>query len=504
MKRQLFILMIILLPVASWAQFGMNPPEDTDKVSGGAQLGSVTADGKTWSQFGFRMDLPIWKFGLGLDLQVLLDAEGNIREADWDEWQDYLDKIYYVRFGKKNKDPFYVKFGSLDYATIGYGNIVDRYTNMIEYPTYRRWGMEMALKGEKLGFEMLLNDYKELAMEDMGMMVAGRFSYKPIGKLEIGVSAAADLNEYNGLRDSDDDGIPDEIDEYVYDKSWATRRDYYVDGWTEIGIDTEDHEKLIALHNGDPNNSENKIGAFEKSELFNKKEADPSTSLVYSVDIGYPIIEGETVGLKIFSHFTQIQDHGWGITAPGAKLNIGKFLTVTAEYRHSSEEFVFGYINSTYDLERAVFRQAMVDGVEKLTPYTKSDKMGDTNEAFNGYFVGADLKIGSIAQARIEYQDLIGDNDLHMRTLRGSAGLQSGFIPMIKSLEAYYLQNNVEDFQEWRTPSTVIGAIFDYNVGGATMGIDYRLTFQDRDGDGLIRGSEETIKTISFRTRVTF
>jgi hypothetical protein len=71
-------------------------------------------------------------------------------------------------------------------------------------------------------------------------------------------------------------------------------------------------------------------------------------------------------------------------------------------------------------------------------------------------------------------------------------------------VKGYYIQNNVQDFREWKSPSTVMGFNIGYNYKGAIVGIDYRWTFQDLNGDGLIRGSEEKIKTISFRTAVNF
>ena len=95
-----------------------------------------------------------------------------------------LETSYYY-YGKKNKDPFYVKLGSLNYSTIGYGNIVDSYTNMIEYPTYKRWGGELAFKGDKFGLELLVNNFKEVAMDNPGMMIASRLSYRPLKRLEV-------------------------------------------------------------------------------------------------------------------------------------------------------------------------------------------------------------------------------------------------------------------------------------------------------------------------------
>jgi hypothetical protein len=50
-----------------------------------------------------------------------------------------------------------------------------------------------------------------------------------------------------------------------------------------------------------------------------------------------------------------------------------------------------------------------------------------------------------------------------------------------------------------------MGYTLGYNIAeGTAIFFDYRYTFQDMDGDGLIKGKNETIKTISVTTKVMF
>ncbi len=60
-------------------------------------------------------------------------------------------------------------------------------------------------------------------------MGGGRIYVKPFSRLQIGGSIAGDNNEYKGLRDTDDDGYPDEIDLYPEDERYVTEIDYYRD-----------------------------------------------------------------------------------------------------------------------------------------------------------------------------------------------------------------------------------------------------------------------------------
>jgi hypothetical protein len=193
-------------------------------ISGGVVVGAVTLDGKNYQQIGIRADIPLGKLGIGVDAQILLDDEGKIRKEDWNDAEDYLNMLYYIRWDHKGA-PFYAKVGALDYSYIGYSNIINGYSNAIEWPDYKRIGMEMSFKSDQFVGELLVNDFKEVGDERHSAVIGTRVGYRPFSKLEIGASIVSDLNEYNGLRDTDDDGYPDEIDQYPYDKSLVTERE---------------------------------------------------------------------------------------------------------------------------------------------------------------------------------------------------------------------------------------------------------------------------------------
>ena len=47
-------------------------------------FGAVTIDGKIWNQIALRPIIPIWKFGVALDLVFYIDADGNIQTCRTD------------------------------------------------------------------------------------------------------------------------------------------------------------------------------------------------------------------------------------------------------------------------------------------------------------------------------------------------------------------------------------------------------------------------------------
>lgn len=518
-SRLLFILSLglLLFTQPAFTQDEELPKQDSSKFTGGAIVGAVTIDGQIYQQFALRADIPIGKFGFGLDLQLLFDANGQIRKDDWDEWQDYLDKIYYIRYGKK-KDPFYIKVGGLDYSYLGYSNIVNGYSNMVQYPSRKRYGGEISFyfsseeyEGKpRFGAELLFNDVKELFVDapaSPSIMFGTRVFFRPFKFIELGVSLAGDLNEYNAFLDKDHDGVPDQIDLFPLNSALATDMDKISPAdWNHLLNDTYwgatpalAYNNLVALGLAPSDTS-------RMSDLFNLNNQS-SRMYAASFDIGFPIIDKDMLKFDIYSHITQLRGtktYGWGAALPGARIIIGSgsvtnFLTLKAEYRRSSKEFLFGYFNNTYELERATF-------IGRDSVITKQQSLLSIQEELNGIYASAELNLFNLVVCYASYQDLMGQTATHSRSIHGELSMGETLKKMISfgDVKAYYVHNNVQDFKEWKTPSSIMGATVGYNYKGAIVGVDYRWAFQDKDGNGLIRGKNEVLKTISFRTALSF
>jgi len=129
----------------------------------GLGIGSVTLDGVLYNQIALRPEINIGKIGIGLDLMLYLDNEGNIRNDEWDIENDpglILDKILYVKYGEKN-DPGWVKYGSIEGMTLGYGGLMNNYSNMMEFPTVRRVGINTGFNIGPVGGEVFLSNIKD-------------------------------------------------------------------------------------------------------------------------------------------------------------------------------------------------------------------------------------------------------------------------------------------------------------------------------------------------------
>ncbi|MBN1970586.1 MAG: hypothetical protein JXR48_06695 [Candidatus Delongbacteria bacterium] len=468
---KLMVVIMLLIQVASYAQ---------DKMSGSAFIGASNIGGKNYQQIGFRADLPMGKFGFGLDVKINIDDDGDIREEDWDDFQDYFDLIYYVRYGKKG-EPFYARVGGLDYTRIGYGILVDGYSNMIDYPSKKMIGLESSFVMERFFGELFINDFKEVFEDKSSIVFAARAGYEVLSGFRFSGTIAADLNQYNGLHDSDDDGVPDQIDKYPENDKYATDLDFYKDKISQDAID-----ELISAGLIDPT---------ESDQLFSK-DKQTAEVVLYGGDVSYPLFQTEFVKLDVYSQIAFIQDNGFGFSAPALFANFGP-IRLSAEYRQTDGDFLFGFFNNTYELERASF----IGGGSAVI--TKSDRL-EGIPSFKGYFAGASFDVFEFVTCNVSYEDM-RSSDLDLKSLRGEILLTDKLIPKISKAKAYYVQNNVEDFKTLKSPRTVYGFVFGYEIAsGVSLDYNWRTTFVDKNGDFEIKGENEEVNTYSISATMVF
>ena len=153
-------------------------------------------------------------FGVGLNLNLEIDKNGNVRNENFNELSDYLSIIRYVRYGQKN-DPFYARLGALDYATLGHGSIMYLYNNSPSYDT-RKIGLEFDLDFNFFGLEAVYGSFAEEGVLGLRPFVRPlRFtklsSVPIIGGFEIGVTYSTDFNENAGVTSSSFDSANNEF-----------------------------------------------------------------------------------------------------------------------------------------------------------------------------------------------------------------------------------------------------------------------------------------------------
>ncbi len=494
-----------------------------DALAMDAAFGAVTLDGQLYNQIALRPDISIGKLGVGLDIVIYMNQDGDIRTDEWDYKSPsaYVDKIMYVRWGQP-QDPLYVRVGTLENVVMGYGLFVNGYNNMMEYPQVRKIGTHVGFTLGNFGVEAMVANVKEF----VGLTsVRGTYS---IGKLKLGATVAADVNQYLGFKDEDDDGRPDIVDDFPDDPL------YWLDSDGDLIPDVVDYDKdndnRLEIGTDDNNDGfvdglvgveyEHPDSADVKPEPFNILD-ESSTLAGVSFDIGYPVFSSGFLDLMIFaeagqylgSHDTYDSrgnvngsiSHGWGLTAPGIRATIMKFINLGLEYRMTGENFAYSLFDQNYDIDR-VGMQTFADS-DIILPLTRDARLLET-EKLQGVFGSLSVNVLSIVTVNGAYQYMMQENDDPIQGIYGSIDLAKDLIPKLAGASAYINRMNVDDPWDIYNEGTLLGykAVFELG-GGATLTWDFRQTFRDLDGDGVIddsAGSNEVIKTTVIETGFSF
>ncbi len=112
-----------------------------------------------------------------------------------DSLHDLAIKIIYIRYGHKG-DPLYARIGSLPSVTFGNGFIMNQYSNMLDFPTVRRIGLEFGyIYNHLVGIELFSSDItknKLLAYRLKGFPLGWNKGAGFLQKLEIGQTFVID------------------------------------------------------------------------------------------------------------------------------------------------------------------------------------------------------------------------------------------------------------------------------------------------------------------------
>jgi hypothetical protein len=406
--------------------------------------GSVTVGGEQWTRLAFSPDIPIWKFGIGLDVELFINAKGDFSDKGWlfdkDNWAESLmRKIKYLRFGYEN-DPVFVKIGGLSNVTLGYGFVVDRFTNMLHYPDQKQVGLQFYLNNiSPIGITLQAMVADFLDFRNSGGVMAGRLAVCPLklsgmpvlSNLSIGATYGVDLNEYAPARawdfslkgsvwDRDQDGILDS----------AFIRTLFNDAGTALSAAGRD--SLI------------KKGEYDT--LIEDKDAwagrAKSRYALLGADLGLPIIKSDFVGLDVYGQAAVVADTvmlkpnrtGWGFGVPGVALRAGP-VNVRVEYRHLQGRFIPGYFGPYYFDERL-----------QRFPVVETKSQSVAGQTLDGVFGTLGFDIANVLLINGTYQYLAGKNSAKDQRLELSAGIGDALvkrIPKLTKAEAYLYKTEI-------------------------------------------------------------
>lgn len=363
MNKKLFIVLAVLLfSFSSYAQTESYSPFDTYPHPGNGYLdgglGLNWIDGQLYYRFHFMPEVSLGNFGVGLDLALDINQNGNIRKEDFNTASDYLSIIRYIRYGLKY-DPVYIKLGALDYYTLGHGSIMYQYNNSPSIDN-RKIGLVTDIDFGSFGFESIYSTFAEAGVVGLRAYVRPlKFTTAAdipiISNLELGASYAADFNKYSGVE-----------------------------------IDTSYIPSL-------------RVPPLPVPPTPVVSTVDKGRMQIVGLDLGLPLIRSSMFNLELYSDFAKIINYGSGV-ATGVKVDLNGLGILNAsaklERRFNQAHYIPSYFNSLYEIQRY--------NVDTLTGTTtsKATLLANITNPDNGIFGELGLHFLGVLDVIGSYQRL--------------------------------------------------------------------------------------------------
>ncbi len=488
-------LLIFTLIAMSFMLFAEEEKENDKNYGMGLGVGSVMINGNSYTRLRLMPEISFWKIGIGLDADILIDEDGNLREEDWDEGEDWLNKIYYIRYGQRG-DSFYGRFGGFKSFTMGKGLVMSGYSNMLRYPEHRQLGLQL---GGKLPIMNITMEGFTSNIQENDIM-AGRLTIQPLTKMSLpilsnitfGGTFATDQNQMNGLLDTDGDNYPDYYDDFPdNDSKWNQvdeDMDYYKGIYTDLIGDTTGFAQWFEDYHG-----------FEAKRNPSFDDLPEKDVTVFGLDYDLPLLEGDLFKLSHYGEFAAIQDYGTGIIFPGF---YSKFLIfdMNLEFRMYQDEFTPAFFDELYEANRAIPESALD------TVFVKSDYLKYRKEA-TGWYGKVRADLFEVLYFTVDYEDMHSkDSALDNQTFSAGLELNKTFIPKLSTASIKYIQRNEDKvLQDFKTVNTYIIGTVAYNISDNVDFVwQYKERYEDKDSNGEINGKEETITTTAMGVEIRF
>ena len=116
--------------------------------------------GENYAGVRLQPELNLGKVGVGFDIPVYFNLEnGDFYSDEFKNGTGVLRLISYVRYGRKKKDPVFIKVGQLRGESLGYGSLLNNYNNSPSFEK-RKVGLSYDFRIKKVfGIEGMYSDF---------------------------------------------------------------------------------------------------------------------------------------------------------------------------------------------------------------------------------------------------------------------------------------------------------------------------------------------------------
>ena len=380
MLKKLLVCLLVIVPLYVAAQDMPFRVKTSTRFGSSAMFGRVAVDSVRYTQIRLIQEYNYKKWGLGLDLDFLFDRNYHLKESDWDDLGDALDKIYYFRYAETG-DPFHFHVGGFPRYSVGYGLVMMNYSNMYYYPDLRHTGL--LIGGQiPLMFEPEIEFYSSDITKNNILSLQTKFKPLPDSTLKIldmakvGLSIYTDRNQYANLKHT----LPDSL------------------------------------------------------QYLQKGKRDAAT--IISFDYTQPLKRTEKAEYGIYTEVAHMFSNGTGSILPGVYADF-KVLKVNLEYRTNGDKFDSSYFDYHYEEERAV-QDTLADGTPIII--TKEEALQSRKSSY-GFYGKLQGTIGDRLQAMFAWQNMYGDELDNGKSLWFSLGVDTRYKRLERVAFAYSKTN---------------------------------------------------------------
>jgi len=244
---------------------------------------------QTYVGIRLRPEFNIKKFGIGLDVPVLVNVDnGDIRTEEYKTGIGALRLIRFVKYGTKKKDPVFVRFGDISETYLGYGNLVNNYSNSASFER-RKLGLSWDILVKKIiGIEGF---YSDIDLESPNLFGVRPY-IKPLATTSIPIIKTTEIG-FTYVQDKDN------TSSQYNENGEVTRSGYLNNTFNAMSLDIGwDLVKTKIF----------KAKAFAEYSMLTKNEILSDTATAR--EISYGAGNGKSVGIiadvKIFGDFLRI------------------------------------------------------------------------------------------------------------------------------------------------------------------------------------------------------
>ncbi len=423
-------------------------------------FGTVRYEGTRYYLPGCLGYIRLYDIKIALDIFFSFQSDLSFRKDDWDALDDFISKIFYIKYNDKYDD-FYIRGGVIKDISYGDGLLVSRYCNIVQSPFERKAGLNGKITLSKFGLDYFVNSLR------YPTIMGGRLNWRKSEALDIGLTFVGDINKYIDLDDKDGDNYPDELDP----------------------------------NPGRANASSDSV--VEARDLMRLDDLWNQSVYGFGVDIFHRLADYEYYEVNLAGEIGQLFMGGAGLSFPNIEFYF-KYFSVGVGFDAQTPKFTSGFFDADYEREKASWKDSVTHDGDTLTYLvTKEEEVQDVEDFLVGWNDRIRINIPDVFSFHAKYRQVQRGDELK-KDFYSKFVVKTKKIPYLTKLDFFVDQDQTENIFSLRQPASTWGVElgvrphYTVNIIGK-----YKEINEDKNDNGEISAGEVE-REVSMRAAVDF